>query len=798
MKFTLPWLKEHLETEASLETITEKLTSLGLEVEDVVDRTSALAPFTVAHVKEAVQHPNADRLRLCTVETRDGIKQIVCGAPNARTGLTGIYAPTGSVIPATGDVLKPSNIRGVESQGMLCSARELGIGDEHDGIIELVEPFAVGTPAVEALGIEGPAIDVALTPDRADCFGIRGIARDLAASGMGKLKPLPIDKVPSSGAPGPSIRFDFPQGAENACPLFAGRLIRGVKNGPSPAWMRERLMAVGMRPISALVDITNYVTIALNRPLHVFDADKLEGDLTLRFAREGETLSALDEKTYELDADMTVIADKNGPQALGGIMGGEESGCSEETANVLLEVALFDPVRTAMTGRKLGIDSDARTRFERGLDPAFVPDAVEFATRLILDLCGGEPAEPTIIGEIPPSMPAITFHADQLERLAGITMSSEQIESRLTALGFDLEGGPQVWKVQPPSWRHDVYTQACIVEELARMLGFDHIPPEPVRRTEAVGVGVLTMAQRRRSDMRRGVANQGLNETVSWSFISEDHARMFGSDLPIRLQNPIASELSVLRPSLLPALLSAAARNAARKRSSGALFELGPRFTGNRPGDQLWSVAGLRYGDATGREWSQSRRPSDVFDAKADATEALAAAGVRVDALQCRAEAPSWYHPGRSGVLALGPNVLATFGELHPRVAAAFDLDAPVAAFEIDIDTLPRAKAKPGKARPALERWPYPAVERDFAFLVDRGVTAAELLRAIRAADKQLIRDAHLFDVYEGDRIDADKKSLAVAVRLQSKDRTLSDAEVEPISTKIVQAAEKQCGASLR
>ncbi|MEZ5848463.1 MAG: phenylalanine--tRNA ligase subunit beta [Geminicoccaceae bacterium] len=798
MKLTLPWLKEHFETGASLDEIVTALTNLGLEVEDVVDRTGPLANFSVAHVTEAIQHPNADRLRLCTVETKDGTKQIVCGAPNARTGLYGIYAPTGSVIPATGDVLRPSTIRGIESQGMLCSARELGIGEEHDGIIELDHPFDVGTPCTEALGIEGPVIDIGLTPDRADCFGVRGIARDLAAAGLGRLQSLEIEPVPSHGAAGPGIRFDFPEGDGKACPLFAGRLVRGVRNGPSPAWMQERLKAIGLRPISALVDITNYVMIALNRPLHVFDADRLDGDLVLRFARKGETLQALDEKTYELDETMTVIADSRGPQALGGIMGGEESGCSAQTRNVLIEVALFDPVRTAMTGRKLGIDSDARTRFERGLDPAFVRPAVALATRLVIDLCGGEAAEAVIIGEEPPPMPAITFHADQMERLAGMALETGEIETSLQALGFALEGGPDVWTVQPPSWRHDVHTQACIVEELARLQGYDHIPPVAVRRTEAVGTGVLTADQRRRGAIRRVVAGQGLSEVVSWSFVSQDQARMFGSDSPTRLQNPIASELSVMRPSLLPQLLAAASRNAARKRGDGALFEVGPRFTGGQPGDQCWSVAGIRYGDAVGREWAERRRPVDLFDAKADAIAALAAAGVRTEALQCRPQAPAWYHPGRSGVLALGPNVLATFGELHPRILATFDLGMTVVGFELDIDTLPKPRTRAGKARPALERWPYPAIERDFAFLVDRSVNADQLLRAIRAADKQLIRGARLFDVYEGDRIDEGKRSLAISVRLQAKDRTLTDQEVEPVAQKIVQSVEKQCGGSLR
>ena len=656
-------------------------------------------------------------------------------------------------------------------------------------------------PAVEALGIEGPVIDIAITPDRADCFSIRGIARDLAAAGVGVLRDRPIKPVPSVGPAGPVIEMAFPPGEEKACPMFAGRVVRGVRNGPSPRWMQERLRAIGLRPISALVDITNYVMMDLGRPLHVFDLAALEGDLTLRFARAGEKLAALDDKTYELEDGMTVIADARAPHALGGIMGGEESGCGETTTDVLLEVALFDPVRTAMTGRKLGIDSDARARFERGLDGQFVVDGMEHGTRLIMELCGGEPGEPVIVGAPPPFGKPIEFAASELGRLAGITLQPEEIETYLGKLGFEISGGPERWVLRAPSWRHDISTQACIVEELARLLGYEHIPPMPVTRVGAVGTTVLTAEQSRRSRVRRAAAATGSSECVSWSFVPEVHARAFGAKKPISLVNPIASELSVLRPSLLPSLLAAAARNTARKRAHGALFELAPRYFGERPGDQVQAIAGIRYGDAVGREWTAQRRPADVFDAKADALDVLAAAGIRTDALQCRAEAPSWYHPGRSGVLALGPNVVAAFGELHPKIVGELNLDVHVVAYEIDLDTLPKAKAKKakrGKARPPLDRWPYPAVERDFAFVVDRGVTAERLLRAVRSAEKKLVRDVELFDVYEGERVEAGKRSIAVSVRLQSKSRTLTEVEVEPIAQKIVAAAEKQCGASLR
>lgn len=797
MKLTLPWLKEHLETEASVDQIASTLTSLGLEVEGIADSTSELGAFSVAYVKEAVQHPNADRLRLCTVETASGTMQVVCGAPNARTGLYGIFAPTGAVIPATGKVLQPSKIRGVESQGMLCSARELKIGDDHDGIIELAGEPEVGTPAAEVLGLEGPVIEIGLTPDRADCFGIAGIARELAAAGLGRLKSRDFTPVPGRGQ-GPAIRLDFPEGEEAACPLFVGRLIRGVRNGQSPEWMQRRLEAIGLRPISALVDITNYVTFDLNRPLHVFDAAKLDGDITLRFARPGERLLALDGKDYALTPDITVIADARGPHSLGGIMGGEESGVTAETTDVLLEVALFDPIRTAQTGRRLDLVSDARTRFERGLDPAMVLPGMEHATRLILELCGGEAAEPVIAGTVPPPPAVVAFPVRELARLGGIELDRSEIEGHLRALGFTFTGGPEHYTIQPPSWRHDVTTSACIVEELCRLHGYDRIPPVPVTRTEAVSAGVLTLEQRRRGLLRRTVAGLGYTEAVTWSFTGEAEAARFSDTAPVRLKNPISTELAVMRPSLLPNLLLAIARNQARKRDDGALFELGTRFIGGQPGEQVIALAGLRFGTTSGRHWLAERREVDVFDVKAEALAVLTAAGVRMEALQVKAEAPGWYHPGRSGTLGLGPVKLATFGELHPRLLEAFDIEGRVVAFELDLDSLPKPKLKPGRTRPPLESWPYPAVDRDFAFILDGGVSADQLVRTVKGAEKKLIREVDLFDVYEGQGVEAGKRSLAIAVRLQSSEKTLSEADIEPVAQKIVAAVEKQLGGSLR
>lgn len=798
MRLTLPWLAEHLETNATAEELAARLTALGLEVEETSDPARALAGFTVARVVAAEPHPQADRLKVCTVETRDGIRRIVCGAPNARPGLWGVLATEGLVIPATGEVLKRAVILGVESQGMLCSARELGLGDDHAGIVELDgDGLEVGMPAARALGLEGPVLTLKLTPDRADCYGIAGIARDLAAAGMGRLRSRDFRPVPPVGRPGPAIRLDFPAGAESACPLFVGRIVRGVRNGPSPAWLRQRLQAVGVRPISALVDLTNYVTFDLGRPLHVFDADRLRGDLVVRLARPGERLLALDGRDYALEPSMTVIADATGPVSLGGIMGGERTGVSEGTRDVLLEVALFDPLRTAATGRRLGIESDARTRFERGLDPELVLPASELATRLIVELCGGEPGPAVVAGAVPPRRPPLAFRADQLPRLAGIELEPDEIRRILEALGFGVEGGPRIYSLAVPSWRHDVSSEACIVEELARLHGYDRIPPVPVQRSEAVAPPLLGAEQRRRAAVRRAVAAQGLAEAVTWSFVPPEHADLFGG-APARMENPLSSELSAMRPSLLPGLLTAAARNLARKQEEGAVFELGPRFTGGQPGEQVWAVAGLRWGRAMPRGWAAAERPVDALDAKADALAALAAAGVRVEAATTVAEPPAWYHPGRAGRLVLGPSTLACFGELHPKVLRAFDIAVPVAAFELDLDSLPKPKPRLGKARPPLEPLPYPPVDRDFAFLVDEALPAEDLLKAVRAAERRLVREVRLFDVYAGRGLPEGKKSLAVAVRLQAADRTLAEAEIEAVARRIVAAVERSCGATLR
>ncbi len=676
--------------------------------------------------------------------------------------------------------------------------RELKLGDEHDGIIELPADAVVGTPAVKALGLEGPVIEVKLTPDRSDCFGVAGIARDLAAAGLGRLVSRDFAPVPSAGPAGPAIELDFPTGEEKACPLFVGRIVRGVRNGPSPAWLRNRLKAIGLRPISALVDITNYLTFDLSRPLHVFDASKLDGDLTLRFARPGEELAALDGRTYRLDGSMTVIADRSGPVSLGGIMGGAGTGVTEATTDVVLEVALFDPLRTAATGRRLGIESDARTRFERGLDPELALPATELATRLIVELCGGTPGPAVVAGAVPAPVQPVRFRRARLTRLAGIELDAPEIEAILAGLGFSVVGGPEEWQVQPPTWRHDVSTEACIVEELARLHGYDRIPPVAVTRSSAVGAGLLTPVQRRRSAVRRAVADLGYAEAVTWSFIPPEQASVFGAAEPVLKRNPLNAELSALRPSLLANLVAAVARNLARKQESGALFEVGPRFTGALPGEQVVALAGVRFGTAEPRHWAARPRPVDAIDTKADALAALAALGVKPESVQVAADAPAWYHPGRSGCLRQGRAVLATFGELHPRILRQFDVAEAVTAFEIDLDAVPLPKARTGRARPGLEPLPYPPVDRDFAFVVGEAVRAGTLLDAIRGVDRKLVREVRLFDVYTGPGVEAGRKSLGVAVRLQAPDRTLTEAEIEGVAAKVVAAAEKATGAVLR
>lgn len=797
MKFTLSWLKEHLDTDASLDEISHRLTMLGLEVEDITDPAKDLGGFVVGHVVEAGKHPDADKLKLCKVDTGTQIIQVVCGAPNAREGLKVILAQPGTFIPVTGEKLKAGKVRGIESQGMMCSWRELGLGEDHDGIAELAPDAPAGVPLTQILTFD-PMIEISITPNRADCLGVRGVARDLAASGMGILKPLAVDKVPGTFTSPIGVRLDFAPEDKSACPLFAGRMIRGVKNCDSPAWLKDRLTAIGLRPISALVDITNYITYDLARPLHVFDADTVKGDIRARLAREGETLAALNGKEYALSPSMTVIADESGPEALAGIIGGEHSGCTETTVNVFLEAAYFDPIRTAATGRKLDILSDARFRFERGVDPAFVVPAAELATRLILDICGGEPSELIVAGYEPDWRNSIVMRPARVAALGGVEVAKDRQEDILRALGCEVAEHDDGLLVVPPSWRGDITAEHDLVEEVIRINGYDQLPMVPLPRPTATKP-VLTLGQRRAGWVRRQLAARGMVETVTWSFLPSATAKLFGGGMPeMHLANPISADLDAMRPSVLPNLVAAAGRNADRGFKDLALFEIGPQFDGPEPGQQRNVAAGIRAGRAVARHWSEKTRPVDAFDAKADALAVLAAAGANPDSFQVAADSPGWYHPGRSGALKLGNKPIAFFGELHPGMLAAMDVKGPLAAFEVFLDAIPAPKAKGSKAKPLVKLSPFQPVERDFAFVLDAHVPADSVLRAAKGADKALIADVAVFDLYEGPNVGPDKKSLAVSVTLQPADKTLTDDEIEAVAKKIVESVVKATGGTLR
>ena len=805
MKFTLGWLKTHLETGASLTEITDALTAIGLELEGVDDPAAKLAPFTVGYVISAEKHPDADRLRVCIVDTGREKVQVVCGAPNARAGMKGVFAAAGTTIPGTGLLLKAGKIRGQDSNGMLCSAREMGLSDEHEGIIDLPADAPVGAPFARVLGLDDPVIEVAVTPNRPDCLGVRGIARDLAAKGIGTLKVRRVEPVPGAFKSPLTVRIDLPPDAAKACPLFVGRHLRGVKNGPSPKWLQDRLTAIGLRPISALVDVTNLLTFDVSRPLHVFDAAKVARGIVVRLARAGETLAALNGKSYELAGTETVIADESGAaEALGGVIGGEVSGCTEATTEIFVEAALFDPIRTAETGRRHQVVSDARYRFERAVDPEAVIEGMEAATRLLLELCGGEASELVIAGAKPDWKRSYVLRGRRVATLGGVAVTAAEQRRILEALGFGVEPAADGFRVSPPSWRPDVQGEADLVEEVARIHGYENIEAVSMPRAAALPAPAINAAQRRVRDARRALAGAGLVEAVTFSFMRKADAALFGATNPaLELMNPISSDLDVMRPTILPNLLLAAKRNADRGLGDSQLFEVGPQFADDTPEGQATAATGLRTGAAAARHWGVGARGVDALDAKGDALALLATLGAPVDSLQTFRDAPSWYHPGRSGALKLGNRTVASFGELHPRVLAALDVKGPAVAFEVMLDALPPPKAKAGRARPLLKLAPLQPVERDFAFVVDRAIEADKLLRALRAVAKEIASQATIaavsvFDVYEGKGVPEGKKSLAVAVKLQPVERTLTDAEIEAIGQKLVAAAAKATGATLR
>ena len=803
MKFTLSWLKDHLETEATLDQIVEKLTDIGLEVESVDDR-AAFKAFRIAKVLTAVQHPDADKLRVLTVDTGEGKPvQVVCGAPNARAGLVGVLGRPGDYVPGLDVTLSVGKIRGVESFGMMCSERELELSDEHDGIIDLPADTPVGASFAALMGLDDPVIEIGLTPNRADCAGVRGIARDLAAAGLGALKELAAAPVKGEGETPVKVVLD--QDAENPfCLGFALRMVRGVKNGPSPKWMQQRLKAIGLRPINALVDVTNYVTFDLGRPLHVFDAAKVKGDLTVRAAKEGETILGLDQREYKFKPGMYVIADAEGPESIAGVMGGEHSGCDENTTDVLIESALWDPRAIARTGRELGIVTDARYRFERGVDPEMMIPGAEIATRLVLELCGGTPTALDVVGYTPAAPRVIDFPVSEVKRLTGIDVSYEDAFSILQRLGFGVEGDGKTIHATVPSWRGDVEGKADLVEEVMRIHGVNRIAPQPLPSHGAVNGRILTTLQIRTRHARRMLASRGMMEAVTYSFIPEAAAKAFGGGKPeLKLANPIAADMSDMRPSLLPGLLAAAQRNADRGFGDLALFEVSGVYEGDTPEKQRRVAAGVRRGtarvDGAGRFWSGNAAPVGVFDAKADALVALEAAGAPVDRVQIEAGGPAWFHPGRSGTLKLGPKVvLGYFGEFHPDTLEALDLSGALCGFEVFIDAIPEPKAKATRTKPALSLSQFQSLKRDYAFVVDAGVEAGNLVRAVSSADKKLIAGVQVFDVFTGGSLGEGKKSIAVEVLLQPQDRTLTDEDLDALSKQIVASVAKQTGGVLR
>ncbi|GAA6194145.1 phenylalanine--tRNA ligase subunit beta [Phaeobacter sp. NW0010-22] len=797
MKFTLSWLKDHLDTDASVDEIAETLTDLGLEVEEISNPADRLKDFTLGYVKHAEKHPDADKLRVCKVDTDEGEMQIICGAPNAREGITVVVCKPGMYVPGLDITIGVGKIRGVESYGMMASERELELSEEHDGIIELPSG-EVGDRFVDWLVENDPAkvdtmIDIAITPNRPDALGVQGIARDLAARGLGVLKDR--DYTPVQGEFESPIKVSIDEDTLDGCPHFTGRVIRGVRNGPSPQWLQDQLMAIGLRPISALVDITNYMTYDHNRPLHVFDADKVAGNLRVHRATGGETLTALDDKEYTLQPGMMVISDDSGAESIAGIMGGTDTGCTEETVNVFLESAFWDNVQIAFAGRTLKINSDARYRFERGVDPQYTLEGLEQATQMILDICGGEASAVVEAGKAPDHARAFKLDAERVRSLVGMDIPESEQRQTLTRLGFRLEGN----MAHVPSWRPDVMGEADLVEEVARIASLTKLEGKPLPRlTDGIPKPVMTPQQRRHVSARRTCAALGYNECVTYSFIDQTSAALFGGgDDATMLANPISSDMSHMRPALLPGLLQAAARNQARGYMDLALFEVGPAFHGGEPGEQHNLISGLLVGRTGPKDVHGASRPVDLYDAKADAEAVLAAIGAPAK-VQILRGAQDWWHPGRHGKICLGPKkVMGVFGELHPRVLSAMDIKGPAMAFTIWPDEVPMPR-KSGASRGALELRDLQAVERDFAFVVDAKVDALTLINAAVGADKALIENVRVFDEFIGGSLGEDKKSLAITVRLQPTDKTLKEKDIEAVSAKIVEKVAKATGGVLR
>lgn len=799
MKFTVSWLKEYLDTDASLERICEVLTDIGLEVEEVIDRAADFAPFKVAYVEAAEKHPDADKLQVCTVQTADhGVQTIVCGAPNARAGMKVVFAPDGTYIPGLDVTLKKTKIRGVESNGMLVSEKEMELSDEHNGIIEVDESYDVGTPLADVFGLDDPMIEIALTPNRADCAGIYGIARDLAAAGLGTLKALDTNSVNGTFKSAIDVTIEDSDG----CPQFLGRYIKGIKNGESPEWLKRQLKAIGLRPISALVDMTNFMTMAHARPLHVYDADKVSGDIVVRTAKAGEELDALNDKSYKTQGGEVAITDESGLIGLGGIVGGTSTGCDADTVNVFLEAAYFTPERIARTGRDLSIPSDARYRFERGVDPEFTPVSIEIATQMILDLCGDDNTEVSDVveaGNVVDWKREIDFDPSYTKQLIGTDVAEVRQVEILESLGFEVSSH----KVTPPSWRGDVFGKADLVEEVIRIEGFDSIEAQSVTADHGHYASAETTMLTRGRLAKAALAARGLHECVTWSFTNTDKAKAFANDdinlAPLTLKNAISSELDVMRPSILPNLIEAAGRNAARGYADVALCEVGPVFQSVKPDGQTIVATGVRAGNAGARHWAdeQAARAVDVYDAKDDAIKALDACGAPGSNAQVSSEAPSYYHPGRSGALMLGKNVLAYFGEIHPALLDEMGIKTPCVGFEVFLGNIPHSK-KQGTTKSYLTLEPLQPIRKDFAFLVDSDITAADLVRAAMGGDKKLIIAANVFDIYVGKGVPEGQKSVALSVTIQPKGESLTDKDLEELMNAVVASVEKRTGGVLR
>ncbi len=802
MKFTINWLKKHLDTNASTQEICDKLTNIGLELEEFEDLSAVYEPFKVAYVESAEKHPDADKLKVCQVKTKDGTMQVVCGAPNARTGMKGLFAPCGSYIPGLDMELKKSKIRGVESNGMLVSEREMCLSDEHQGIIEVDDSLEIGTSMASIYGLDEKLIEIGLTPNRADCAGVRGIARDLAAAGLGTLKD--IDDSPVEGT------FPCPINViieDDGCKMFCGRLIKNVKNGPSPTWVQNLLKNVGLRPISALVDITNLMTMEYARPLHVFDADKVKGNMVLRKTTGDEEIDALNDKSYDVVEGAIGIYDDSGLISLAGTVGGVSTSCEQDTVNVFVESAYFDPMRIARAGRDMGVSSDARYRFERGVDPEFTRPGMEVATRLVLEICGTDETEVSEIvqaGDIPEWKRVIEFDPSYTKKLCGVDVPAKEQISILERLGFAIEksssdGG--MLKISPPSWRGDIEGKADLTEEVARIYGFENIEPVSVRSEKAVTSSAETVKLSRARAARSAMAASGLSECVTWSFMNKDLASAFGSNdnSSLTLCNPISSELDQMRPSILPNLIEAAGRNADRGFYDVSLCEVGPVFRSAKADGQDYMAAGVRANNKTPRHWASdiTERAVDAYDVKADAMAVLEACGAPAAKAQISTDAPEYYHPGRSGVLRLGKNVIAQFGEIHPAILDQMGIKTPMAGFEVFLENIPEPRSK-GTSRPLLALSPFQPLTRDFAFVVKDEVSAEDLVRAAKSGDKKLISDARVFDIYKGKGIEGGHKSVALSVTIEPVDATLSDEQLDALMNNVIDAVANKCGGVLR